>query len=56
MYVAADGDARIFLSGSNGNIYANSYLHASDRKLKKNISTIENPLEKLSRLRGVDFN
>jgi uncharacterized protein YegP (UPF0339 family) len=56
MYVASDGDARIFLSGENGNIYANGYLYTSDRKLKKNISTIKSPLEKVSQLRGVDFN
>jgi hypothetical protein len=32
------------------------YYHSSDRKLKKNISTIKSPLEKVSQLRGVDFN
>jgi hypothetical protein len=40
----------------NGSVKAYSYLHRSDKKLKKNISTIKSSLEKVSQLRGVDFN
>jgi hypothetical protein len=40
-----------------GYIRANGFIYtSSDRKLKKNIKTIKNPLEKILRLRGVDFN
>lgn len=38
-----------------GNIHATAYLYSSDRRLKKNIHTIENPLEKILKLRGVNF-
>ena len=57
MYVAADGDARIFLSGQTGSGYftGNVTAYASDRRLKKNIQTIDNALEKVSRIRGVEF-
>ena len=41
----------------NGNIRAFGYVYnSSDRALKKNIVTIENPLEKIMQLRGVTFN
>ena len=57
MYVAADGDARIFLSGQTGHSYftGNVTAYASDRRLKKNIQTIDRALEKVSRIRGVEF-
>lgn len=38
-----------------GNITANSFVY-SDRALKKNIATIESPLSKILKLRGVTFN
>ena len=56
-YVAADGDARIFLNGStgaglfNGNVTA----YASDERLKENIKPIPNALEKVCKLNGVTF-
>ncbi|MEI6528773.1 MAG: tail fiber domain-containing protein, partial [Candidatus Falkowbacteria bacterium] len=40
----------------NGNVAAVSYIYTSDRSLKKNIKTLENPLEKIMKLRGVSFN
>jgi hypothetical protein len=38
-----------------GEIQADVFIYTSDRKLKKNITTIENALEKVEKLRGVDF-
>ena len=40
----------------NGDIYATSLITTSDRKLKKNIKKIENPIEKIKKLNGVSFN
>ncbi|MGI6378900.1 MAG: tail fiber domain-containing protein [Patescibacteria group bacterium] len=37
-------------------IGATAYVYNSDRNLKTNIKTIDNPLEKITRLRGVYFN
>ena len=40
-----------------GNITSGSFIYnSSDRNLKKNIETIQNPLEKIMQLRGVTFN
>ena len=36
-------------------IYAVSFNYSSDRRLKENIETIENPIEKIMALRGVNF-
>ena len=57
MYVAADGDARIYLGGANGAISAtgNIIAYASDARLKTNIKPIENALEKLNKIRGVEY-
>jgi hypothetical protein len=48
MYVAADGNARIFLNASNGRgyfkdvIYASNFILNSDRRKKKNIKDVPN--------------
>jgi len=57
MYVAADGDARVILSGSNGAISATGDItaYASDGRLKTNIKPIENALEKVQKIRGVTY-
>jgi hypothetical protein len=57
MYVAADGDARVYLSGQTGGIAAtgNITAYASDARLKTNIKPIENALEKLNKIRGVEY-
>ena len=56
-YVAADGDARIFLNGSTGDglFSGNVTAYASDERLKENIETIPNALDKVCQLRGVTF-
>ena len=56
-YVAADGDARIFLSGSTGDglFSGNVTAYASDERLKENIKPIPNALEKVCNLNGVTF-
>lgn len=38
-----------------GNIKANAYLYTSDERFKTNISTIDSALDKISSLRGVNF-
>ena len=38
-----------------GNIKAIAYLYSSDKRLKKNIKPIENALEKIQKLEGVEF-
>jgi hypothetical protein len=38
-----------------GSVKADAFLYNSDSRLKKNISTIENPLDKIMKLRGVNF-
>lgn len=57
MYVAADGDARVYLGGSNGAISAtgNITAYASDERLKTNVKAVENALDKVCKLRGVEF-
>ena len=57
MYVASDGDARVYLSGETGGVYAtgNITAYASDARLKTNIKPIENALEKLNKIRGVEY-
>ncbi|MFC1801947.1 tail fiber domain-containing protein, partial [Patescibacteria group bacterium] len=39
-----------------GDVGAKGYSYLSDRRLKKNIKQIENPVEKLMNLEGVSFN
>ena len=63
MYVAADGDARIGLNGSNGNIKCTGYITAggnvtaySDIRGKENIKRIENPLERIEKMNGYIYN
>ena len=62
MYVAADGDVRVTLSGSTGDIwsagsvYAGAYYYTSDERLKENITAIRNSLDKIRQLQGVNFN
>jgi hypothetical protein len=57
LYVADNGNARIFLSGGNGEITAtgNITAYASDRRLKTNITPISNALDKVMKIRGVEF-
>ena len=45
------------LSGQQGHGYftGNVTAYASDRRLKTNITTIENALDKVTRIRGVEF-
>lgn len=40
----------------SGAVIANAFQYNSDRSLKKNITTIESPLTKILKLRGVTFN
>ena len=56
-YVSADGDARVQLGGGNGAISCtgNVTAYASDRRLKTNIKPLENALDKLSKIRGVEY-
>ena len=56
-YVAADGDVRVYLNGSTGEIRATGDVvaYASDRRLKENITNIPNALEKVSQLNGVTY-
>ena len=42
-------------AGALGTINAAVFSTSSDRRLKKDISTIEDPLGKIARMRGVDF-
>jgi hypothetical protein len=50
----------VFRDGSGnftaGTITATAFTATSDKSLKTNIETISDPLEKLTKLRGVDFN
>ena len=57
MYTADNGVSRIFLSAASGNITAtgNITAYASDRRLKTNIKPIENALDKLMKINGVEF-
>ncbi len=57
LYVAADGDCRMFLDASTGKIAATGTItqNASDVRLKTNIKVIDNPIEKIKKIRGVTF-
>ena len=57
LYVAADGDARMFLDATTGKIAATGTItgSASDVRLKTNIKVIDNPIEKIKKIRGVTF-
>lgn len=57
MYVAADGDARVWLSGSSGHVYATGDVRtaASDARLKTNVQEIPDAVEKVKAIRGVTF-
>jgi hypothetical protein len=44
-----------YLLDVSGTVRASSYLFSSDRKLKKNISKINNPIKKILALNGVSF-
>ena len=57
LYVAADGDCRMFLDASTGKIAATGTISggASDVRLKTNIKVIDNPIEKIKKIRGVTF-
>ena len=57
LYVAADGDCRAFIGGSTGKISITSTItqNASDVRLKTNIKVIDNPIEKINKIRGVTF-
>jgi len=57
MYVAADGDARVYLDGSSGTVSATGDVvaYASDGRLKTNVKGIDNALEKVKSIRGVSY-
>ena len=57
LYVAADGDCRMFLDASTGKIAATGTISggASDVRLKTNIKVIDNSIEKIKKIRGVTF-
>ena len=57
MYVAADGDARVQLNGSNGAVSCtgNITAYASDQRLKTNIKPIDKALNKLMKISGVEY-
>lgn len=57
LYVAADGDARIWMNASTGSYVGtgNVTAYASDRRLKTNIKPIENALDKLNKINGVTY-
>jgi len=56
-YVSADGDARVQLSGSNGTVSCtgNVVAYASDGRLKENVTPITEALDKLHKIRGVEY-
>jgi len=47
-----DGEATVDVRGS---VFATRFVSESSRRLKTNIRTIDNPLEKVKKLRGVQF-
>ncbi len=57
MYVAADGDARVQLNGTNGAVSCtgNITAYASDQRLKTNIKPIDKALNKLMKISGVEY-
>lgn len=52
MYVASDGDARIFLNGSTGDGVGTDWIAISDARLKSNIRPFGKVLDKISALKG----
>ena len=56
-YVSADGDARVQLSGTNGTVSCtgNVVAYASDGRLKENVTPITEALDKLHKIRGVEY-
>lgn len=56
-YVASAGVARIFFGSDGGTILATGDItaYASDRRLKTNIVPISNALDKVMKLRGVEY-
>lgn len=61
LFIGNDGKVGIGTSSPSqtldvqGNIEATAYYHDSDIRLKKNIKTIKNPIEKIKKLEGVEF-
>ena len=56
-YNQLDANFSGFTKGTKGhNLTINSITEASDKRLKENISTIENALEKVKQLEGVTYN
>lgn len=58
-YVNSNNQMRLFASGDlhvEGDVIAYSGQVASDKALKTNINTIENPIDKVKQLDGVTFN
>jgi len=57
LYAAADGNARIFLNATTGSVCAtgNVLAYASDARLKTNIQNILNPIDKVKKIRGVEY-
>ncbi|MEC4724258.1 tail fiber domain-containing protein [Shewanella sp. D64] len=58
MYVAADGDARIFLNSTNGGIYCSGDIkgyQTSDIRTKRKLSPITDALENIAKLRCVHY-
>ncbi|MDB2580771.1 tail fiber domain-containing protein [Candidatus Poseidoniales archaeon] len=53
----ANEEALFQIQPDTGNIFArgNVTAYASDERLKTNIKTIENPIEKIKKIRGVEF-
>jgi len=53
----ASEEALFQIQPDTGNIFArgNVTAYASDARLKTNIKTIENPIEKIKKIRGVEF-
>jgi hypothetical protein len=52
------GAGQIYASSnitSGAGMYATGFYYTSDRRLKENIQTIENPIDKIMALRGVNF-
>ncbi|QQS52537.1 MAG: tail fiber domain-containing protein [Bacteroidota bacterium] len=54
MIVSLNGDERFYVTG-NGEVWAKGYLQSSDKNLKKDITKIDNALEKVLQLEGVSY-
>ena len=50
--LALDGASKLYIWGTT---YATSFIYSSDERLKKNIFTLEDSLEKINKLRWVSF-